>query len=301
MSNPVYHPLSSDSSNHAGHYGMGAPEWSTMFVGQCNGVNGDLHRYEREQLARWADQGQVGPIVCVECHSSCLCFSSFANGATSLKCPAHGDFTPMVMTPELKRFLGITPGLVGAGFGPQMSPLASFPPVRPVYQGVSGFEPRQAPYWQNRQSFYRSPEAIPEIRAPVGGGRTAVVVGEGTDRGPNEQPSATAPSPRSGNVATSDASNPPPASSAGSVTSSRRSHHDQDSCPFLHGWQKPVRLQLSSPLVKDMSPETRAYLRKWGTKIFLHWMRDADFLDDLLLAGRPSQPSSSSSSSSHSS
>lgn len=153
--------------------------------------------------------------------------------------------------------------------------------------------------WPPRHTLLRPSEQSVEIRPNIAG-RTNVVSGDGGEYKTDELLSVTVTSPNSMDVSSPDTSQNPsnrsPMTKEGVTTSSGSSYHDDNSCPFLHGWQRSIRLvQVSSPLVQEMSSGTRDYLRKYGTKIFLYWMRDPNFLDDLLSGC--AQPSGSLSSS----
>lgn len=226
------------------------------------------------------------------------------------------------MAPEIKRFMGMLPGYVGHSSAQGHATTQPTPvPVRPGHPSQSmlprasfmsdynsqfltlslsaGNDARNAALWAPRSAFNRPADSAADAR-PTVSGRTDVVMGENVGRRGGELPIPTVPSPNSMDVSSPGglhAAGSRQSPSDGNVPSSRSSNHDDASCPFLHGWQRHNRLvQVSSPLVQEMSPGTREYLRKNATTIFLHWMRDANFLDDLIdCSARSSSPSSSSS------
>lgn len=225
----------------------------------------------------------------------------------------------MSMAPDLKRFMAMLPGYVGQSPAQGQATTQHTPtPIRSGYQSMlpcasfilhyvsqfltvslsAGNDARNPASWAQRSVFNRLAESTADSRPSVSG-RPDVVMGENVERRAGELPIPTVPSPSLMDVSSpggSRAAGFRQSPNDGNVPSSRSSNHDDASCPFLHGWQKHNRLvQASSPLVQEMSPGTREYLRKNATTIFLHWMRDANFLDDLLDSSTRSSSSSSSS------
>lgn len=129
----------------------------------------------------------------------------------------------------------------------------------------------------------------------MAGCRTDIVMGEGMERAVE---SRSLPSPISMEISEAPRRSPRRVAVPGNdvAVSSHPARHDDESCPFIHGWNKPAHsIKSPSAMVREMTPETRDYLRKWGSSLFISWLRDADFLDGILKASAQSSPSPRSS------